>query len=136
MLTKDFELSFDFQKLDNFDIVVQIENEVGVLEYVNEAFCKFHGVTKEDAVGRSCFDFIIPEDRKVCNVENVVSVRDPYFRVEGRSKNKDGKILWLQYVGKAFFDKNGMYAVGTTHYSHSVNRNLFGGEGDPGMNPG
>ena len=32
MLTKDFELSFDFQKLDNFDIVVQIENEVGVLE--------------------------------------------------------------------------------------------------------
>lgn len=107
MLTKDFELSFDFQKLDNFDIVVQIENEVGVLEYVNEAFCKFHGVTKEDAVGRSCFDFIIPEDRKVCNVEKVVSVRDPYFRVEGRSKNRDGKILWLQYVGKAFFDKNG-----------------------------
>ncbi|OWV16259.1 hypothetical protein, partial [Fibrobacter sp. UWB3] len=29
-----------------------------------------------------------------------------------------------------FFDKNGMYAAGTTHYPHSVNRNLFWGKGD------
>lgn len=107
MKTKDFKDSFDIERLEDVQVIVQIENEVGILEYVNEAFCQFHGVTREQAIGRPCFDFIIPEDRKTCNVEEVVSVHDPYFRVEGRSKNGEGKTVWLQYVGKAFFNRSG-----------------------------
>ncbi|OWV15118.1 hypothetical protein B7990_14245, partial [Fibrobacter sp. UWB4] len=37
-----------------------------------------------------------------------------------RGKSKKNSLFFT------FFAKNGMYSVGTTHYSHSVNRNLFG----------
>ncbi len=97
----------DFEILDNMAEIVMIENEVGILKYVNKAFCRCHGVSAEEAIGRSCFDFIIPEDREACNMEQVVSSENPYYRIEGRSKRVDGTIIWLQYVGRAYFDNNG-----------------------------
>lgn len=97
----------DFKILDDMPEIVLIENEVGIIKYVNRAFCRCHGVTKEEAVGRSCFDFIIPEDREICNMEQTVTPDNPYYRIEGRSKRVDGKIIWLQYVGRAYFDDEG-----------------------------
>lgn len=97
----------DFEILDNMAEIVLIENEVGIIKYVNQAFCKCHGITAEEAVGRSCFDFIIPEDREICNMETIVTPENPYYRIEGRSKRKDGKIIWIQYVGRAYFDEEG-----------------------------
>lgn len=97
----------DLNIIDDMQEIVMIENEVGILKYVNEAFCKCHGVTKEEAVGKSVFDFIIPEDRETCNVENIVTPENPFYRIAGRSKRVDGKIIWLQYVGRAYFDDNG-----------------------------
>lgn len=97
----------DFEVLDNMAEIVLIENEVGIIKYVNQAFCKCHGITAEEAVGRSCFDFIIPEDREICNMESIVTPENPYYRIEGRSKRVDGKIIWLQYVGRAYFDEDG-----------------------------
>lgn len=97
----------DFKIVDNMAEIVLVENEVGIIKYVNKAFCSFHGVTQEEAVGRSCFEFIIPEDREKCNMEQVVTPENPYYRIEGRSKRVDGKIIWLQYVGRAYFDEDG-----------------------------
>lgn len=97
----------DFKILDDMQEIVLIENEVGMIKYVNKAFCKCHGVTPEEAVGRSCFEFIIPEDRERCNMEQIVTPENPYYRIEGRSKRIDGKIIWLQYVGRAYFDETG-----------------------------
>ncbi len=97
----------DFKILEDMSEIVLIENEVGIIKYVNKAFCDCHGVTKEEAIGRSCFDFIIPEDREVCNMEQIVTPENPYYRTEGRSKRVDGKIIWLQYVGRAYFDDEG-----------------------------
>ena len=97
----------DFEILDNMAEIVMIENEVGILKYVNKAFCSCHGVSAEEAIGKSCFDFIIPEDREACNMEQVVTPENPYYRIEGRSKRVDGTIIWLQYVGRAYFDNNG-----------------------------
>ncbi len=100
-------VSGDFGIIDDMAEIVLIENEVGVIKYVNKAFCACHGVTYEEAVGRSCFDFIIPEDREACNVEQKVSPENPYYRIEGRSKRADGRIIWLQYVGRAYFNNDG-----------------------------
>lgn len=97
----------DFEILDNMAEIIMIENETGILKYVNKAFCGCHGVTAEEAVGKSCFDFILPEDREVCNMEKVVTPENPYYRIEGRSKRADGTIIWLQYVGRAYFDDQG-----------------------------
>lgn len=97
----------DFDVLENMAEIVMIENEVGVLKYVNKAFCKCHGVTAEEAVGKSCFEFIIPEDWEATNMEQVVTPEKPDYRIEGRSKRADGKIIWIQYVGHAYFDEGG-----------------------------
>lgn len=97
----------DFKIIDNMQEIVLIEDEDGVIKYVNKAFCKCHGVSSEEAVGRSCFDFIIPEDREICNMGQVVTPENPYYRISGRSKRVDGKIIWLQYVGRAYFDNEG-----------------------------
>ena len=97
----------DFEILDNMAEIIMIENETGILKYVNKAFCGCHGVTAEEAVGKSCFDFILPEDREVSHMEKVVTPENPYYRIEGRSKRADGTIIWLQYVGRAYFDDQG-----------------------------
>ena len=95
------------KNFDNLSEIVIIEDAVGNIKYVNRAFCICHGVTPEEAVGRSCFDFIIPEDRETCTMHNIVTPENPGYRIEGRSKRVDGKIIWIQYVGKAFFSEEG-----------------------------
>ena len=100
-------MSGDFSIIDDMAEIVLIENECGVIRYVNKAFCACHGVTFEEAVGRSCFDFIIPEDREACNMEQKVTPENPYYRIEGRSIRADGRTIWLQYVGRAYFREDG-----------------------------
>lgn len=95
------------KNFDDLSEIVIIEDAVGNIKYVNRAFCICHGVTPEEAVGRSCFDFIIPEDRETCTMHNIVTPENPSYRIEGRSKRVDGKIIWIQYVGKAFFSEEG-----------------------------
>lgn len=95
------------KNFDNLSEIVLIEDPVGNIKYVNKAFCDCHGVSQEEAIGRSCFDFIIPEDRERCTMHNVVTPENSSYRIEGRSKRVDGKIIWIQYVGKAFFSEEG-----------------------------
>lgn len=97
----------DFEIVNSMDEIVMTEDATGHLLEVNEAFCKCFGVTPEEVIGRSVFDFILPQDRKRCNVEAIVTLENPYYRIEGRSKRADGKIIWLQYMGRAFFDEEG-----------------------------
>lgn len=100
-------MSGDFDIIDDMAEIVLIENGCGIIKYVNKAFCACHGVTSEEAVGRSCFDFIIPEDREACNMEEKVTPENPYYRIAGRSRRVDGKTIWLQYVGRAYFHDDG-----------------------------
>ncbi|MDD4200874.1 MAG: sigma 54-interacting transcriptional regulator, partial [Eubacteriales bacterium] len=97
----------EYDLADGMNEIVVTEDEVGNLVSVNQAFCRCFGVTPEEAEGMSIFDFILPQDRARCNVENVVSPENPYYRIEGRSKRADGKIIWLQYMGRGFFDEKG-----------------------------
>lgn len=95
----------DFEILDNMSEIILIEDEIGNIKYANQAFCRCFGVTAQDAADMSIFDFIIPEDRDTCNVEKIVTPKQPDYIIEGRSKRADGKIVWIQYVGRAYFDE-------------------------------
>ncbi|MGI6732022.1 MAG: sigma-54 interaction domain-containing protein [Anaerovoracaceae bacterium] len=93
--------------LDNLDEMVLLEDDVGNIRFANQAYCDCFGFPRDKIIGRSVFDFIIPEDWEVTNVESKVSPENPSYRIEGRSKRADGKIIWIQYIGKAFFDDKG-----------------------------
>lgn len=95
----------NLELLDNIAQIVLIEDEVGTIQFANQAFCECFGVTKEEAAGVSVFQFIIPEDREICNVEKLVTPAQPDYIIEGRSKRKDGRIIWIQYAGRAYFDE-------------------------------
>ncbi|MEG0830074.1 MAG: sigma 54-interacting transcriptional regulator [Anaerovoracaceae bacterium] len=97
----------DFTMLDNMAEIALIEDRVGNIKYANKAFCTCYGVNVDDVIGKSCFDFIIPDDWQTCNVEEVVTPENPYYKIEGRSKRADGKIIWIQYIGRAYFDQDG-----------------------------
>lgn len=98
--------SKSFTILDGLTEMVLIENEVGDIKYANQTFCQWFGVTQEEVVGKSVFDFIIPEDREACNVEKAVTPDQPDYIIEGRSKKADGTIIWIQYAGRAYFDSD------------------------------
>lgn len=93
--------------LDNLTEMVLLEDEIGNIQFANQATCSCFGIPRDQIVGRSVFDFIIPEDWEIANVERVVSPENPTYRTEGRAKRADGKIIWIQYIGKAFFDQDG-----------------------------
>jgi len=93
--------------LDNLTEMVLLEDEIGNIQFANQATCNCFGIPRDQIIGRSVFDFIIPEDWEIANVERVVSPENPTYRTEGRVKRADGKIIWIQYIGKAFFDHTG-----------------------------
>lgn len=100
-----------FRPADDMAEIVMEEDANGILLNVNSAFCKCFDITAEEARGRSVFEFILPQDRERCNVEGIVTPEAPYYRIEGRSKRADGKIIWLQYIGRAYFDDKGERAA-------------------------
>ena len=73
----------DFEILDNMSEIILIEDEIGNIKYANQAFCRCFGVTAQDAADMSIFDFIIPEDRDTCNVEKIVTPKQPDYIIEG-----------------------------------------------------
>lgn len=93
--------------LDNLAEMVLLEDEIGNIRFANQAYSDCFGVPRDKIIGRSVFDFIIPDDWEATNVERIVSPEYPSYRIEGRSKRADGKIIWIQYIGKAFFDAEG-----------------------------
>lgn len=101
-------MDYEFQSLLNdMTEMVIIEDAVGRIRFANQAYCSCFNISAEEIVGRSVFDFIIPEDWERTNVEERVTPQKPSYRIDGRSKRADGKIIWIQYIGKAFFDENG-----------------------------
>ena len=79
------------------DIQVIIDG-AGVFHAVNPAFTAVLGWTPEDVIGRSVFDFVLPDDEALTNraleharVENLPVV-------ENRYRHKDGGFRWISWV--------------------------------------
>lgn len=96
-----------FEFMNDMQELVLIEEPDSTIKYTNKAFCKFYGKNIESVVGQKLLDFIVPEDRPGCNMENVVSPENPEYRVVGRTIKANGEIAWMQFVGRGHFDENG-----------------------------
>jgi PAS domain S-box-containing protein len=99
--------SLYFKYLDDMDEIALIEEADSTIKYANKAFYNCFGLKPKDVIGKKLLDFIVPEDRASCDMEYVVTPENPAYRISGRSKRYDGKIIWLQYVGKGIFDDSG-----------------------------
>jgi|GEM_PF-435757 len=76
--------------------------------FVNEAYCRFFNIKKEDIQGRS-FMTLIPEDdrQEVADQISSLSVENPLLTHEYSVLMPDGTIGWQQWTNRAIFDEHG-----------------------------
>jgi PAS domain S-box-containing protein len=80
----------------------------GTLTFVNEAYCRYFGLSREQAVGQRYLPFIHPED--LPHVQELLSTLSPQKRVvviENRVTLGDGASRWTQWTNTGIFDEEG-----------------------------
>ncbi|HSB01955.1 MAG TPA: PAS domain S-box protein [Anaerolineales bacterium] len=79
-----------------------------ILTFVNDAYCKFYGKTREELIGQSYLFMIAPEFR-----EQVAGETKKLVEENGTSTGEyinyryDGKECWIQWVAKCITDESG-----------------------------
>ncbi len=78
------------------------------LTYVNDALCRFYDCTPEEMLGEDTMDLVYDDDKsKIYKMMEGVNPQNPSYRYEYRVKKKDGSIVWMESVGRGFYDDNG-----------------------------
>lgn len=76
--------------------------------FVNEAYCRFHGLEREALLGKPLADWIHPEDRQSFHDLQVeVSRERPTMTWEGRILRGGETFTWMQWTTRAFYDAHG-----------------------------
>lgn len=80
----------------------------GTLLYANEAYCRQHGVERDDLVGSSFFPRIPKEDlERLENMLSRMTPGEPTYTIEHREQAADGRTSWLQWTDRGVFDNSG-----------------------------
>ena len=78
-----------------------------VLSFVNDAYCRYFGLSRDDLLGKSLLPLIPQPDQKPL-LESLAKLtpHNSIHTVEHRNINRDGEIRFLQWTDQAFFDEN------------------------------
>lgn len=80
----------------------------GTILYVNDAFCRLFGKSRESLVGQKWHPVAFSEDIPLINDKlALLSPTNPIVTVENRIVTDKGVIRWGQFVNHAFFDDAG-----------------------------
>ncbi|MEG4109959.1 PAS domain S-box protein, partial [Microcoleus sp. S13_C5] len=91
---------------DQTELIVRLLPS-GTFTYVNEAYCQFFGIRREEIVGCNYEPVVLEEDREyVAQFVNKISGQNPVVTVENRVI-ACGKIRWTQWINRGIFDDNG-----------------------------
>jgi PAS domain S-box-containing protein len=104
---------------DQTETICRIASD-GTFTYVNDAFCRFFGRTKEELLGGSWRSRTVDED--LPEIEKQLATLSPSNRVvvlENRVYNSVGEVRWFQFVNRGFFD-----AAGVLVETQSVGRDI------------
>ena len=79
------------------DLLV-IADATGIFRAVSPSVTRILGWSPEELVGRSLFEFVIPDDRQGTGEALTEAVRGPLETYENRYRHKDGGFRWLSWV--------------------------------------
>ncbi|MCA9238387.1 MAG: PAS domain S-box protein [Planctomycetales bacterium] len=80
----------------------------GTRTFVNEAYCRYYGKTREKLLDRSFVDLIHEDDREVFhNAIASLTPQSPSTTYVVRTYRSDGEIAHIQVTDRAFFDSAG-----------------------------
>ncbi len=80
----------------------------GTRTFVNDSYCRFFGISKDQAIGTSFFPLITEEYREI--VRNRIATATPETPVSFREIKvfrPDGTTGWIQWTDRAIFDNEG-----------------------------
>ncbi|HZV83203.1 MAG TPA: PAS domain S-box protein [Geobacteraceae bacterium] len=80
----------------------------GILTFVNDALCRYAGLSREKLLGKSYYDFIHEDDRQkqISSIE-ALTVDHPVNRTNVYAILPDGSRRWQEWTNHAIFDRDG-----------------------------
>jgi len=82
----------------------------GSRTFVNDSYCRYFGLSYEEAMGTSFFDLINEEDRDAVRRRVAsISPSDPVSSSEHRIVRPDGSLGWNQWTDRGIFDEQGRF---------------------------
>ena len=88
------------------------EDQDGKLQYVSPSCKRISGYSAEDFIDNPILfeSIILDEDLKIWNsYRHEIYNREKTFESQFRIVHKDGYIVWIEHVGRAVIDENGLY---------------------------
>lgn len=93
--------------MDQNEMICRFDPE-GRITFVNDAYCRFFGVTYQDILGTNFLPNICAEDLPIVRDHfKDLTQENPEKTIEHRVLLSDGKIYWQQWVGRALFGLGG-----------------------------
>ncbi len=81
----------------------------GTRTFVNDAYCKYFDLPREELIGNNFFSIVAGEDVQVIHEQlKTITLDSPvssYY--EHRVHRKDGSMGWLQWIDRGIFDQDG-----------------------------
>jgi len=78
----------------------------GQVTFVNEAFCRFFGLRREEIIGYHYAPVVFEEDREyVAAFVNSITKQNPVVMVENRVIAR-GEVRWTQWIDRGIFDES------------------------------
>ncbi len=76
--------------------------------FVNEAYCRYFGVAREDIIGHTFRPVLYADDREaVSSFFATLTQKDPVGTIDHRIIMQDGSIRWQRWSDRAIFDNKG-----------------------------
>ncbi len=93
--------------MDQSDLVCRFDPQ-GRITFVNDAYCRYFGISHKDILGTNFLPSIHEEDLpKVRDHFKNLTRQKPDKTIEHRVYLPDGKIYWQQWSGRALYDEEG-----------------------------
>jgi two-component system cell cycle sensor histidine kinase/response regulator CckA len=92
---------------DQSDLICRFQPD-GTLVFVNEAYCRFHGRTREQLLGTNFFPSLSVQDRQIPLQEFAqLTEARPMQAFDNKLVLGSGRLLWQQCTVRALFDESG-----------------------------
>jgi PAS domain S-box-containing protein len=91
---------------DQTELIARCQPD-GTLTFVNEAFCRYFGLTREKLIGYHYEPVIFEQDREhVAGLIDSISAENPVVTIENRVISQ-GQVRWTQWINRGIFDDAG-----------------------------
>jgi len=91
---------------DQVELISRFQAD-STVTFVNEAYCRYFGLTQAEVIGKTYQPVIVADDRP--HVEQLVkslSFDNPVVIIENRVLLANGEVRWTQWVNRALFDEH------------------------------